>query len=263
MLNVLRAFGGGQPIAPQTLRVSAAREDSLAGQSTTPWTSTAYCPGRGLVRRHMRNRGSAETAELRAPLWVAAKHKRRTRRLVHDKAPGSHLGLLTSSLSLLTSVLAGVAALTIGGCPLEVSPLALPRFTMPTRSTSIALTSDDRRLVVVNRQTNSVSVLEVRTTLGLDTANKLAEVPVGQDPRCVAINPEDTTAYVTNAVSGTVSVIELGADNSLEVVSEIAVGSEPRGCALTPNGLRLFVANHSKQVQVVVEPAHGILNRHV
>ena len=38
---------------------------------------------------------------------------------------------------------------------------------------------------------------------------KLAEIPVGLEPRCVAIAPDNQRAFVTNAVDGTVSVVSL------------------------------------------------------
>ena len=55
-----------------------------------------------------------------------------------------------------------------------------------SRSSSIALTSDDNRAVVVNRQKASVSVIRVRNTDGSDAAQLLAEIPVGREPRFVA-----------------------------------------------------------------------------
>src|SRR5262245_16340072 len=79
---------------------------------------------------------------------------------------------------------------------------------VPSRSTTIALTTDEQNLVVANRETNTVSVIQVRSFAG-DAANKLAEVAVGRDPRCVAIRPNNTEAWVTNFGSGTVSVIAL------------------------------------------------------
>ncbi len=122
---------------------------------------------------------------------------------------------------------------------------ACDRLLTPTRSSNIAITSDDSRVVVVNRETNSVSIIAVRNNAGADVATKLAEVAVGDEPRFVAISPGDTEAYVTNTVSGTVSVIALKGANAFNVVSDITVGSEPRGCAVTPNGTRLYVANHT------------------
>jgi YVTN family beta-propeller protein len=112
----------------------------------------------------------------------------------------------------------------------------------PSHSTTIALTSDEQRLVVVNREANSVSIIRVKNAQGNDVANKIAEIGVGEEPRCVAIHPNDDEAYVTNGISGTVSVIRLG---QRRVVATIPVGTEPRGCALTPKGTLLYVANHT------------------
>ena len=79
----------------------------------------------------------------------------------------------------------------------------------PTRSTTIALTSDETRLVVVNREANSVSIIRVKDANGNDVATKIAEIGVGEEPRCVAVHPTDQVAYVTNGISGTVSVVDL------------------------------------------------------
>ena len=98
-------------------------------------------------------------------------------------------------------------------------------------------------VVVVNREANSVSIIQVKDAQGDDSANKLAEIGVGEEPRCVAIHPNDRVAYVTNGISGTVSVVDLV---HRKVVTTIAVGTEPRGCALTPNGNLLYVANHTE-----------------
>ncbi|HKF06463.1 MAG TPA: hypothetical protein VKB49_29365, partial [Candidatus Sulfotelmatobacter sp.] len=98
----------------------------------------------------------------------------------------------------------------------------------PTRSTTIALTADETRLVLVNREANTVSIIRVKDANGNDVAEKLAEIGVGQDPRCVAVHPTDAAAYVTNGISGTVSVIDLVLNRE---VAQIPVGTEPRGCA--------------------------------
>src|SRR5215510_5558337 len=123
----------------------------------------------------------------------------------------------------------------------------------PTRSTTIALTSDETRLVVVNREANTVSIIQVKDSSGNDIANKLAEIAVGQEPRCVAVHPTGRAAYVTNGNSGTVSVIDLVQGRE---VQQINVGLEPRGCALTPDGSLLYVANHTEgTVSTLVVPS--------
>src|SRR5262252_2312112 len=120
----------------------------------------------------------------------------------------------------------------------------------PSHSTTIALTSDEERLVVVNREANSVSIIRVKNAQGNDVANKIAEIGVGEEPRCVAIHPNDDEAYVTNGISGTVSVIRLG---QRRVVATIPVGTEPRGCALTPKGTLLYVANHTAGTVSIID----------
>lgn len=111
-----------------------------------------------------------------------------------------------------------------------------PLWAKPSNSTLIALSSNDRQLWVVNPDNDSVTLFDVST----GTAQKVKEIAVGDEPACVAITPDNSKVYVTNTVSGTVSVINA---TSQQVVTTIAVGVEPRGCALTPSGKKLYVAN--------------------
>jgi DNA-binding beta-propeller fold protein YncE len=130
----------------------------------------------------------------------------------------------------------------------------------PSRSTTIALTSDETRLVVVNREANTVSIIRVKDDQGNDVEEKLAEIAVGLEPRCVAVHPDDEVAYTTNALTADVSVISL---TELREVLKVPVGTEPRGCALTPNGSLLYVANHTEgTVSIVVtsNPLNPILD---
>lgn len=138
----------------------------------------------------------------------------------------------------------GLAILAIIGVLATVEATAAT-LAAPSRSTTIALTSDNQLAVVVNRDANSVSIIRVRNTNGTDAALKLAEVEVDQEPRYVALHPDNSKAYVTNTVSGTVSVIALSGPQAFRVIATIPVGTEPRGCAVTPNGTRLYVANHT------------------
>ena len=133
-----------------------------------------------------------------------------------------------------------------------------PRHDPPGRSTTIALTADETRLVVVNREANSISIIRVKDANGNDVAVKLNEIGVDQEPRCVAIHPSDRAAYVTNGISGTVSVVDLVRGR---VAKTIKVGTEPRGCALTSDGSLLYVANHTAgTVSIIVIPAGNPLN---
>ena len=122
----------------------------------------------------------------------------------------------------------------------------------PSHSTTIALTSDEQRVVVVNREANSISIITVKDIQGNDIANKIAEIGVGEEPRCLAIHPNDQVAYVTNGISGTVSIVNL---SQRRVVKNITVGTEPRGCALTADGSLLYVANHTDGTVSIIDTA--------
>jgi DNA-binding beta-propeller fold protein YncE len=113
------------------------------------------------------------------------------------------------------------------------------------RSSSIALTSDNTRVVVANRQKSSVSVIRVRDANGADVEQRLAEITVGKEPRYVAISPDDKRAFVTSAVAGTMSAIDLTLAQPAPVGTPVDVGIEPRGIAVTPNGTFAFIANHT------------------
>ncbi len=118
----------------------------------------------------------------------------------------------------LVAVVGG--ALLVGGSVLDTAKslgdgdVDAVRLRSPSRSTTIALTPDERRLVVVNREANTVSIIQVKNAQGNDVANKLAEIGVGIDPRCVAVHPNGQVAYVTNGASATVSVVDLGGAGS-------------------------------------------------
>jgi YVTN family beta-propeller protein len=157
-------------------------------------------------------------------------------------------GVALRSLIALTVLLVGLV--TFHGAAQQPAP-AITSAT-PTHSTTIALTSDERRLIVVNREANSISIIRVKNMLGNDVANKIAEIGVGEEPRCVAVSPDDRFAYVTNGISGTVSVVNL---RRRTVVQTIDVGTEPRGCALTPNGALLYVANHTEGTVAIIDTA--------
>jgi YVTN family beta-propeller protein len=114
-----------------------------------------------------------------------------------------------------------------------------------TNSGPIAITRDDKFVWAVNRDNNSVSVFRVA-----GDANFLIKIiNVGQEPRCLAITPDDKKVFVTNMVDGTVSVID---QKKRKLIGTIKVGTEPFGCAVTPGGNKLYVANFgSDSVSVI------------
>jgi YVTN family beta-propeller protein len=136
----------------------------------------------------------------------------------------------------------GISFLAIVGiaCWFTIPTASAPSITAvgPRQSSSIALTADDRTLVNVNPEANSISIFDVSGAALV----KLDEVKVGRDPESVAVQPDGTLAYVANSFDGTVSVVNL---KNLKVKDVLTVGTEPSAVAVSPNGTRLYVANSS------------------
>src|SRR5215475_5696123 len=115
-------------------------------------------------------------------------------------------GQNVSMLGFILAMLAAVAFFAATEHWMNVVPgvaRAQSSVPSPTHSSPIAITSDNQFVWSVNPDNNSVSVFNVAG----DANQKIAEVLVGTEPWCVAITPNDAKVYVTNMVSGTVSVI--------------------------------------------------------
>src|SRR5262245_3614540 len=85
-----------------------------------------------------------------------------------------------------------------------LAPMAATVFAdTTTHSSSIALNKQGSLLFSTNLEANSVTVFDV--SKNGSQLDKLDEVAVGREPTCVAVAGQK--AYVTNAASGTVSVI--------------------------------------------------------
>ena len=75
-------------------------------------------------------------------------------------------------------------------------------------------------------------------------------IEVGNDPRCVAISPDQGYAYVTNYSDNTVSVIDL---SDFEVTNTISVGEGPYGISIAPSGDFLYVVNRLSGTVSVID----------
>lgn len=156
---------------------------------------------------------------------------------------------LTKPKLALALLLAGLAPLGVAAAQ-EGAGIERTRFPGPTRSTTLAITSDDRRVVVANQEADTVSVIEVKNNKGQDVFTPLVEIPVWKDPRSVAISPDDKEAWVSNAASGTVQVLSL---KTYQILATLPTGAEPRGVAITPNGKKVYVANLTSNTVTVID----------
>jgi YVTN family beta-propeller protein len=147
--------------------------------------------------------------------------------------------LLILCLALAGARLTLIAPMSTIGGPIDV-PESTPVGPAPRASSVIGLTPDGAVLLVVNPDSNTLTLV--------DTASRavLVELPVGLDPRGVAVSPGGRTAYVANQGSDSLSVIDL---TSQRVAAEIPVGNRPVGVAVSPTG-RFVAVTEMGQDQV-------------
>jgi uncharacterized protein (TIGR03437 family) len=120
---------------------------------------------------------------------------------------------------------------------------SLARIPVGASPVQVNLSPGGRFLYVVNRDDNSVSVID---TSSLAVVKTLA---VGSQPVQFALSPTLQTAFVVNSGSDSVSVVDLATN---EITGEISVGSGPSGVAFSTNGQFLYVINRdSNNISVV------------
>ena len=138
---------------------------------------------------------------------------------------------------------------TSGGPSLPRKPSPLP-----SHGSSIALSPDDTRLVVANREANTASTFDVDWASGSPVLTKTGELAVGAEVSNVAMHPSGTFALALSRVDQKVVRIDDLAGTP-KIGASLAVGSEPTGLALTPMGDQAWVANWVDGTVTVVDTA--------
>lgn len=111
-------------------------------------------------------------------------------------------------------------------------------------SSPITMTKDGRLVLAVNPDSNSLSIVD------LDEAQAVTEIPVGADPRSVAVSDDGSRAYTANRAGNSVSVVDLV---NRQVIAEIPVGAHPYGTVVSPDGRSLYVAEQGSDRLNVVD----------
>jgi YVTN family beta-propeller protein len=103
----------------------------------------------------------------------------------------------------------------------------------------IDVTPDGSLALVANRDSSSVSVIDIATYRVVSTIALPASQPYG-----VAITPDGSTAYVANGIDpgGAVYVIDIA---KRAVTGTIAVGGRPFKVAVSPDGTQALVTNNA------------------
>jgi YVTN family beta-propeller protein len=100
----------------------------------------------------------------------------------------------------------------------------------------VALAKNDTELWVANSASNDVSVIDLSQPTH---PTRVANIPVGDNPRGIVVAPDGSLAYVNNILAGTVSVIDA---HTYTVTQMITVTTIPLPPALL-DGKRLFFSS--------------------
>ena len=96
---------------------------------------------------------------------------------------------------------------------------------------------------MANPDSGSVSAVDTRT-------DETVEIPVGEDPRVLALSGDGRYLYVTCQGSATLAVLST---SPLSVLRAIEVGAEPYGLALDPRGRLVYVASSATASVEIVD----------
>jgi YVTN family beta-propeller protein len=119
-------------------------------------------------------------------------------------------------------------------------PVNADILTRASKSGAIAMSGDNKYVVQVNPENDSISVIRLLNN------TKRSELKVGNEPVAVVIHPDNKTAFVANRADGSIMKISgIDTDNP-SVSATVQVGSEPTGIALSPRGEKLVVAEFAE-----------------
>jgi YVTN family beta-propeller protein len=113
-------------------------------------------------------------------------------------------------------------------------------------SSAIAITTNGATLLVVNPDSNSVTLVDTISR------SAIAELPVGLDPRTVAVDEAGKRAYVANRGSASLTVVDLAAR---QVITTVAAGDRPYGILVDPGAGRLYVAEQGADHVTILDTA--------
>jgi YVTN family beta-propeller protein len=132
---------------------------------------------------------------------------------------------------------------------IDATPTPLPLFSLPDSranraftSSTLALGNDRQTMVTANMINNSMTIL-------MPQFNRVvAEIPVGLDPRSVAVTPDGVRALVVNHGGGTLSVVSL---TSNEVTATIPLGVLPYGVVTNSDNIAYVSLEGSDEIAIV------------
>ncbi len=112
----------------------------------------------------------------------------------------------------------------------------------------VAVTPDDRLLLVTNWCTFDLSIIE------LASGTTLATIELGRHPRGIAVTQDSSRAYVTVMGGSDIAVVDLA---SFEVGWLDDVGASPRHVVLSPDDTTLYATLNGEGTVIKIDTATG------
>jgi YVTN family beta-propeller protein len=114
----------------------------------------------------------------------------------------------------------------------------------------VAVTPDDRTVLVTNWCTFDLSIIDVAT------ATETARVPLGRYPRGIVVSPDSATGWI--GVMGDDRVVAVDLTSPSHPVRSLgSFGDGPRHVLLSPDGSALFVSHNRSGTVVRIDTATG------
>jgi YVTN family beta-propeller protein len=106
---------------------------------------------------------------------------------------------------------------------------------------------------VTNQLSTSISVIDT-------TSNAvIANIPAGQTPQSITVNPSGTRIYVSTHADGINGLVTVVDTSSYQILANIPVGRNPTGLAVNPAGTRLYVLNSGDNTMSVVDTGSNVV----
>ena len=111
----------------------------------------------------------------------------------------------------------------------------------------MALSPNEKEIYVANYDGGDVSIIDV------DTNRVVApRVPVQSNPQAVAFAPDGNHAYIVNAGSKSVTVLDTHARTTTATVQ---VGSTPTSVSVLPDGRYAYITNYDSNTVSILDTA--------
>jgi YVTN family beta-propeller protein len=149
-----------------------------------------------------------------------------------------------------------VSFIFLASCSRIEPTVTIPQLDFPEKrsSSAIAITSNGSILLVVNPDSNSLSILDTGELAVLD------EIEIGRDPRTVSVDAWGKVAVTANRGAGSISVIDL---EKRERIADVEVGGLPWGVILSQDGGQAYIACEADDWIAVVDLEKLEVSHHV